>query len=337
MSTESGSNFTSKFLSTNECRDILEENIRCPICTDIFRSPTEIPCCNKTFCFHCLSQCYENNATCPTCRSNFDMSQCRANKFCNSLLSKLNVDCLNKQRGCKRKYRFDEHEDHKSICEYELIPCKWNPKECNILPRTEQKIHEDTLCENRRIKCIYGCQSLVKYNNMEIHKDICDLVKITCEECNNEYTRRDLMYLHICSFPINYVSIPLENWKHIHSSDSVFSNNSISFDLKFCNLDWTLKVEQRTNDYLKSKFTLTLNPDASFGMPNWKFIVHLMFVFKIGSKKFKHRMPYTRFHNRYLSLELLPYYELQSIDDKYENDLNLTIYYKEYRRQNIKK
>lgn len=45
--------------------------VECPICLDLFQSPTVItPCCQTSSCFTCINACVEQNGTCPICRSN---------------------------------------------------------------------------------------------------------------------------------------------------------------------------------------------------------------------------------------------------------------------------
>ena len=64
------------------------ENLTCPICLEIFETPTSVQC-GHTFCRGCISTAVETKAKCPTCQKNLCEFIPKKNLIINEIIMKL--------------------------------------------------------------------------------------------------------------------------------------------------------------------------------------------------------------------------------------------------------
>ncbi|XP_076119277.1 zinc-binding protein A33-like [Alosa pseudoharengus] len=98
----------------------LEEDLTCPVCTDIFKDPV-ILSCNHNVCKECLQNCWESKETkeCPVCRRRSSKEGTPPNlalkNLCETFLlerSQTHVSCILH----KRKLEFFCQEDQQLVC-----------------------------------------------------------------------------------------------------------------------------------------------------------------------------------------------------------------------------
>ena len=66
-------------------QEILEQNLKCPICLNIVKQPWETTCCGNLFCQKCMKEC--GTSQCPICRNK--KFKFRKNVFAIYLLTQL--------------------------------------------------------------------------------------------------------------------------------------------------------------------------------------------------------------------------------------------------------
>jgi hypothetical protein len=63
--------------ATNSAMSAIYDELECPVCLEIFDTPTILPNCGHSFCEHCLNELPSKQ--CPSCRKPFDQDQVRLN------------------------------------------------------------------------------------------------------------------------------------------------------------------------------------------------------------------------------------------------------------------
>jgi hypothetical protein len=96
--------------------EMLEQNLKCPICLTIADEPWETSCCGHIFCNRCIKNI--KNLNCPICRSkqvNF-----RENTFVKMLLNNILVKC---PYGCDSSLPIANSKIHRYQCELSIFKC----------------------------------------------------------------------------------------------------------------------------------------------------------------------------------------------------------------------
>ena len=96
--------------------EMLEQNLKCPICLTIADEPYETSCCGHIFCNRCIKNI--KNLNCPICRSkkvNF-----RENTFVKVLLNTLIIKC---PYGCELSIPLSNSKIHRYQCEVSIFKC----------------------------------------------------------------------------------------------------------------------------------------------------------------------------------------------------------------------
>lgn len=97
-------------------QEIIEANLKCPICLNIVQNPWETSCCGHLFCERCMKNIQGGH--CPLCRdSKFKF---RKNTFAAKLLDELDTKC---PYGCEKKIKFSHIKLHKYECENSKFKC----------------------------------------------------------------------------------------------------------------------------------------------------------------------------------------------------------------------
>lgn len=96
--------------------EMLEQNLKCPICFNIVDEPNETSCCGHLFCAKCVKSLKKQN--CPICRSN--KVNFRENSFVRNLLSSLLAKC---PYGCELKIPLANVKYHRYTCSVSAFKC----------------------------------------------------------------------------------------------------------------------------------------------------------------------------------------------------------------------
>ena len=97
--------------------ELIEQNLKCPICLNIVEDPWETSCCGHLFCEKCKSNCSDSH--CPLCRNG--KFKFRKNLFAGVLLSQLDTKC---PYGCNQLIKFKRVKMHKYECAKSNFKCK---------------------------------------------------------------------------------------------------------------------------------------------------------------------------------------------------------------------
>ena len=99
--------------------ELIEQNLKCPICFSIVEDPWETTCCGQLFCQKCKDSYIDSK--CPLCWNN--KFKFRKNLFASLLLSKLQTKC---PFGCEEMITFKKVKIHKYECKKYSFKCKIN-------------------------------------------------------------------------------------------------------------------------------------------------------------------------------------------------------------------
>lgn len=93
--------------------DTISRHLFCPICFEVFHSPTHIRC-GHTFCQTCILNWAKKSLTCPQCRERFSIKTCCKDLIAELLVMDLKVKCSN--TGCPWKGPLSDSERHSRLC-----------------------------------------------------------------------------------------------------------------------------------------------------------------------------------------------------------------------------
>ncbi|MCQ2816292.1 MAG: hypothetical protein MJ252_03400 [archaeon] len=97
-------------------KEIIEANLKCPICLNIVQNPWETSCCGHLFCERCMKSI--TGSHCPLCRDN--KFKFRKNIFASKLLEELDTKC---PYGCNKMIKYSNIKLHKYECENSQFKC----------------------------------------------------------------------------------------------------------------------------------------------------------------------------------------------------------------------
>ena len=123
-------------------QEILEQNLKCPICLNIVKEPWETTCCGNLFCQKCMKEC--GTSQCPICRNK--KFKFRKNVFAIYLLTQLEKKC---PYGCNKNIKLNKIKEHKYECDESLFKCRID--KCNFEGKKNEslnhlvEIHGDVL------------------------------------------------------------------------------------------------------------------------------------------------------------------------------------------------
>ena len=96
------------------CNDEDAEQMTCPICTDIFKTPKCHGMCGHVLCESCWLRCLHSSDTCPICRCELDTSSIRLDHGMRLYMSNVQIKCA--YRKCYWKGRVQEYATHLTEC-----------------------------------------------------------------------------------------------------------------------------------------------------------------------------------------------------------------------------
>ncbi len=146
----------------------VDENLHCIICTEVLKDPVQCRRNEHHFCRNCIIKHLKNYPKCPTCNDPLTVETlARPQRFLANTLSCLKISCDNSERGCRKVVELDSLATHVASCGFSPMPCSNDQCE-EIISRRDKEIHENKVCDFRRVKCDY-CGQMVLYKNFMQH------------------------------------------------------------------------------------------------------------------------------------------------------------------------
>jgi hypothetical protein len=163
-------------------REMLELNMKCPICLTIADDPCESSCCGHLFCSFCVKKIKYQK--CPICRDeNVEFSP---NIFVKNIMKELKVEC---RYGCNEIINLSDLKIHRFYCNESkfnctIEKCEYVGERNDILAHLKEK-HCDKImlmAENfPKLKTIFDKLSIYnvinKYSVKEKIRDICEILE----------------------------------------------------------------------------------------------------------------------------------------------------------------
>ncbi|CAB4028653.1 RING finger 151-like [Paramuricea clavata] len=139
----------------------VDESLHCIICTEVLKDPVQCRRNEHRFCRNCITEHLRHPQTCPTCKDP------RPQRFLANTLSSLKISCENSERGCHKDVELGSLDTHVATCSFSPMPCSNDQCE-EIISRRDKEIHENKVCDFRRVKCDY-CAQMVLYKDFMQH------------------------------------------------------------------------------------------------------------------------------------------------------------------------
>ena len=147
---------------------LVDENLHCVICTEVLRDPVQCQRNEHHFCRNCIIEHLKHSQNCPTCKDPLTVETLvKPQRFLVNTLSKLKISCENYERGCRAVVELGSLNTHVASCEFNPVPCS-NDQCDEIISQRDKEIHENKVCDSRRVKCDY-CGQMVVYKNLIKH------------------------------------------------------------------------------------------------------------------------------------------------------------------------
>ena len=146
----------------------VDDNLHCVICTEVLKDPVQCRRNEHHFCRNCIIKHLKHSQNCPTCKDHLTVETLvKPQRFLASTLSGLKISCDNEQRGCRAVVELGSLNTHVASCGFSPVPCS-NDQCDEIISRRDKEIHENKVCDFRRVKCDY-CAQMVLYKNFMQH------------------------------------------------------------------------------------------------------------------------------------------------------------------------
>ena len=147
---------------------LVDENLHCVICTEVLRDPVQCQRNEHHFCRNCILEHLKRSQNCPTCKDPLTVETLvKPQRFLTNTLSKLKISCENSERGCRAVVELGSLNTHVASCEFNPVPCS-NDQCDKIISQRDKEIHENKVCDSRRVKCDY-CGDTVVYKSLMQH------------------------------------------------------------------------------------------------------------------------------------------------------------------------
>ncbi len=142
----------------------VDENLHCIICREVLKDPVQCRRNEHHFCRNCITKHLKHSPKCPTCNDPLTVETLvRPQRFLANTLSCLKISCDNSERGCREVVELGSLSTHAASCGFSPMPCSNDQCE-EIISRRDKEIHENKVCDFRRVKCDY-CGQMVLYKN----------------------------------------------------------------------------------------------------------------------------------------------------------------------------
>ncbi|CAB4014215.1 RING finger 151-like [Paramuricea clavata] len=146
----------------------VDESLHCVICTEVLKDPVQCRRNEHHFCRNCITKHLRHSRNCLTCKDPLTVETlARPQRFLANTLSSLKISCENSERGCRKVVELGSLDTHVATCGFSPMPCSNDQCE-EIISRRDKEIHENKVCDFRRVKCDY-CAQMVLYKNFMQH------------------------------------------------------------------------------------------------------------------------------------------------------------------------
>jgi len=161
------------------------------MCQDLFDNVVETPCCHRCYCKHCIGSWLEKGKTCPDCRRELKIDDCRSNLPLQRMTDNVPSTCPYLSLGCKDKVTRGTLKEHINKCDYAEVSCN-NSDKCNKMYLKDRPNHLRN-CEYRKVPCNLGCGEEVPLNIREDHLKTCTHQMQECTlGCGATILRKDI-------------------------------------------------------------------------------------------------------------------------------------------------
>jgi hypothetical protein len=226
--------------------EMLEQNLKCPICLTIAEDPWESSCCGHLFCNRCIKLI--KSKKCPICRTK--KANFRENSFAKILLNNIMVKC---PYGCELTTPLAILKLHRYQCELSVFKCSMriNNLNCNFegnkkasLEHFKEK-HSDyimLLAEHYpSVKNTYDkCTIIEKYNKNKLKER--ETIK---NYANKEWNMNDLLN-------DDYLNTPVKSYKDNLINFPINSENKFIYRVPSLNIREIIKNNNEIDNHLKN-------------------------------------------------------------------------------------
>ncbi len=147
-------------LDVARVRGEVDEELMCPICSQVLLDPVAAPECEHAFCQPCISQWLARRPNCPVDRQPVQPKDLRpVPRILRNLLARLEVSCDNESSGCAVVCKLDLLSHHLKECEHNPKRAVLCDKGCGLaVPKDELAAHN----------CIKEMRSVLTTNEQKV-------------------------------------------------------------------------------------------------------------------------------------------------------------------------
>ena len=130
------------------------ETYICPICLIVCSEPLQAVCCGKLICRKCYEEHIEKSfdKNCPCCKQKLEIVP---DKRAEQEIGNLKVYCSNQVRGCEEVVELNYLTEHRSVCPYEVVLCRYSAAGCTEkLQRMEMDKHDEAFKDKHLLLCL---------------------------------------------------------------------------------------------------------------------------------------------------------------------------------------
>ena len=139
----------------------INRNFLCLICFNVLKDPVLCPKNHHCFCRGCITKHLENSQRCPTCADALtEETLTEPPRMVKDYLNESKIRCVYHDRGCEEIVQLQHLDQHEDSCGFTPAVCT-NPGCGAILNKRDLTIHENELCEYRKLKC-HSCGEMTK-------------------------------------------------------------------------------------------------------------------------------------------------------------------------------
>ena len=139
----------------------INRNFLCLICFNVLKDPVLCPKNQHCFCRGCITKHLENSQRCPTCADELiEETLTEPSRMVKDYLNESKIRCIYHDRGCEEIVQLQHLDQHEDACGFTPAVCT-NPGCGTTLNKRDLTIHQNELCEYRKLKC-HSCGEMTK-------------------------------------------------------------------------------------------------------------------------------------------------------------------------------
>ena len=141
----------------------INRNFLCLICSNVLKDPVLCAKNHHCFCRGCITKHLDNSQRCPTATCTDKLTEgtlTEPPRMVKDYLNESKIRCVYNDRGCEEIVQLQHLDQHEDSCEYTPAVCT-NPGCGATLNKRDLAIHENELCEYRKLKC-HSCGEMKK-------------------------------------------------------------------------------------------------------------------------------------------------------------------------------